>query len=53
MRYETIRNEKLLGKIKELYEPIEHLNAQNENGIFFELVKKEKEKEELLKKKPY
>ena len=51
MRYETIRNEKLLGKIKELYEPIEHLNNeneeninQNENGIFFELVKKEKEK---------
>ena len=58
MRYETIRNEKLIGKIKELYEPIEHLNDENEenltqhnNGIFIELAKKEKEKEELLKEK--
>ena len=58
MRYETIRNEKLIGKIKELYEPIEHLNDENEEnltqhnkGIFIELAKKEKEKEELLKEK--
>ena len=58
MRNETIRNEKLIGKIKELYEPIEHLNNeneeninQNENGIFIELAKKEKEKEELLEEK--
>ncbi len=57
MRNETIRNEQLLNKIKEMYEPIQKMEyeendiIENENhaGIMDELIKKEKEKESLLK----
>ena len=59
MRMETIRNEKLLNKIKEMYEPIQKIqyeeeennnNLNNNNSeIVEELIKKEKEKEQLIK----
>ena len=59
MRSETLRNEKLLNKIKEMYEPIQKIEyeenniVENENhtAIMDELMKKEKEKESLLKEK--